>query len=148
MYEVWFQFYYIHKENMGNTHSKPNHTVSNLLQEIDLIATNMITSQSIQDLKKISNLGYCNNLIMITSERLKKQLNEHEVYYLEHRVRDGMESNELVQNRFTFIPKGWMESLDQTDENKDRICIGVAKFYVKLMHLFGAILTTVNPVYV
>jgi hypothetical protein len=135
---------------MGNTQSsKPKHTVSNLLQEIDLIATQYITSQSIQDLKQLSDMEYCNKLLMITSDRLKGHLNEHEVKYLEHRVKDGMESNEIVQNTFTFIPKGWMESIDvQNDGNKDRICIGVAKFYVKIMHLFGAILTTVNPVYV
>lgn len=136
-------------DNMGNTQSKPKHTVSNLLQEIDLIATQYMTSQSIQDLKQLSDIDYCNNLLMITSDRLKIHLNEHEVKYLEHRIKDGMESNEIVQNTFTFIPKGWMESKDvQDDENKHRICIGVAKFYVKIMHLFGAILTTVNPVYV
>ena len=108
---------------MGNTQSsKPKHTVSNLLQEIDLIATQYITSQSIQDLKQLSDMEYCNKLLMITSERLKGYLNEHEVKYLEHRVKDGMESNEIVQNTFTFIPKGWMESIDvQNDENKDRI---------------------------
>jgi hypothetical protein len=31
---------------------------------------------------------------------------------------------------------------------KKRVCIGIAKFYVKIAHVFAAIVMTINPVYV
>ena len=30
---------------------------------------------------------------------------------------------------------------------KKRVCIGIAKFYVKIAHVFAAIVMTINPVY-
>ena len=30
---------------------------------------------------------------------------------------------------------------------KKRVCIGVAKFYVKIAHIFSAIIMTINPIY-
>jgi hypothetical protein len=36
----------------------------------------------------------------------------------------------------------------QNSIKKKRICLSIAKFYVKIAHIFGAIVTTINPVYV
>ena len=33
-------------------------------------------------------------------------------------------------------------------ETKDRMCKGIAKFYVKIAHLYAAILKTINPLYI
>lgn len=30
---------------------------------------------------------------------------------------------------------------------KKRVCIGIAKFYVKIAHVFAAIVMTINPIY-
>jgi hypothetical protein len=51
-----------------------------------------------------------------------------------------------------FINKDNLESLDiSNDEQKSikkkRVCIGIAKFYVKIAHIFSAIVMTINPVY-
>ena len=45
-----------------------------------------------------------------------------------------------------------MESLDISNDaqkslKKKRVCIGIAKFYVKIAHVFAAIVMTINPVY-
>jgi hypothetical protein len=45
-----------------------------------------------------------------------------------------------------------LESLDISNDaqksiKKKRICIGIAKFYIKIAHIFAAIVMTVNPVY-
>ena len=52
-----------------------------------------------------------------------------------------------------FVNKDQLESLDiQNDVNKSikkkRVCIGIAKFYVKIAHIFAAIVKTINPVYI
>ena len=48
--------------------------------------------------------------------------------------------------------KDQLDSLDVSNDakkniKKKRVCIGIAKFYVKIAHIFAAIVTTINPVY-
>ena len=56
----------------------------------------------------------------------------------------------------TYIPeiqrvnrKSILQTLDvHNPTTKDRMCKGIAKFYIKIAHLYAAILKTINPVYV
>jgi hypothetical protein len=44
--------------------------------------------------------------------------------------------------------KNLFQKLDVKDKkNKDRMCKGIAKFYIKIAHIFSSILKTVNPVF-
>ena len=36
----------------------------------------------------------------------------------------------------------------QKSVRKKRVCIGIAKFYVKIAHLFAGIVMTINPTYI
>ena len=44
-----------------------------------------------------------------------------------------------------FLNKNNLNELDVEDpKKKERLCIGIAKFYVKIAHLYGAILKSLN----
>lgn len=75
-----------------------------------------------------------------------------EVTFLAQRIKDGAEINELKTDKLKFINKDNLESLDVSNDvqksiRKKRICIGIAKFYIKIAHLFAAIVMTINPIY-
>ena len=72
---------------MGNTTS---HTKSkNLLPTvIDYIASNYILSQNFKDMKNLSETKYCDNLVILTSDIIAQKLNEEEVKFLSHRIKN------------------------------------------------------------
>ena len=145
---------------MGNTNSNmPASKMSgdkkfnNFYEVIDYIATYYILTMDFQSLTKLSEKEYCDKLVILTSDIIKRYFNDLEVTYLAQRIKGGLEVNELTKSNVTFLNKDQLESLDvqndaQKSIKKKRICIGIAKFYVKIAHLFAAIVTTINPVYI
>jgi len=75
-----------------------------------------------------------------------------EITFLAQRIKNGVDVNDLKKENVTFIYKDNLENIDiSNDEQKSikkkRVCIGIAKFYVKIAHIFAAIVMTINPVY-
>ena len=135
---------------MGNSSSsdKPQED-DKLYKEINFIATNYITTQSFQDMKNLANMEYCNDLAVMTADIIAKNLNEQQVKYLAQRLKDGVEINEMTEGNIVYAKKSALPNLDVSNATtKRRICIGIAKFYVKAAHLFAAVVTTINPVYI
>jgi len=146
---------------MGNTTSKSNNTGQNtqgdknfkdLYDVMDYIATYYILTMDFQSLKKLTEKEYCNNLVILTSDIIKKYFNDLDITYLAQRIKNGAEVNELVKEHATFLTKTQFDSLDikndkQKSIKKKRVCIGIAKFYIKIAHIFAAIVTTINPIY-
>ena len=125
----------------------------NFYQIIDYIATYYILTIDFKSLSSLSNKEYCDKLVIITSDIIQKYFNDMEITYLAQRIKGGEEVNELSKEKVMFVNKDQLESLDiQNDVNKSikkkRVCIGIAKFYVKIAHIFAAIVKTINPVYV
>jgi hypothetical protein len=59
----------------------------------------------------------------------------------------------MTKEKVFFLTKDQIESLDVKNDKtksikKKRVCIGIAKFYVKIAHIFAAIVMTINPIYV
>ena len=141
---------------MGNSFStSPNKesTHENFYEIIDYIATYYILTMDFKSLSKLSEKEYCDNLVVLTSDIIKKYFTDLEVTYLAQRVKNGLEVNELSKENIIFLNKDQLENMDiqndaQKSIKKKRVCIGIAKFYVKIAHVFAAILTTINPVYV
>lgn len=137
---------------MGNTEStsKSNQEtrLKTLPQVIDYIAANYILTQNFHDMEKLSDVKYCNKLVILTSKVIADKLNDMEVRYLAQRLKDGVEINEMTKDNVIFLNRENLSSLDiQNNTTKRRMCIGIAKFYVKVAHLFAAIVGTINPVY-
>lgn len=136
---------------MGNnsSYNKNNNSESSLIKEIDFIIANYIATQNFQDMKNLSDIDYCNKLVIMTTDIIASKLSHIEVTYLAQKIQNGNENNELEKEKIIYIQKNELNNLDSKNETtKKRLCNGIAKFYVKVAHLFGAIMTTVNPVYI
>ena len=124
----------------------------NFYDVVDYIATYYILTMDFKSLSKLSEKAYCDKLVVLTSDIIERYFNETEVTFLAQRIKNGVEVNELNQQKVRYINKDNLESLDISNDaqksiKKKRVCIGIAKFYVKIAHIFAAIVTTINPVY-
>jgi len=142
---------------MGNTTSSNSNKsaekeFNNFYDIIDYIATYYILTMDFKSLSKLSEKAYCDKLVILTSDIIERYFNEMEITYLAQRIKDGAEVNNLSKEKVIFINKDNLEGLDISNDaqksiKKKRVCIGIAKFYVKIAHVFAAIVMTINPVY-
>jgi hypothetical protein len=142
---------------MGNISSNNSENTSqkkfdNFYDVIDYIATYYILTMDFKSLSKLSEKEYCDKLVVLTSDIIQKHFTDLEITYLAQRIKDGLQVNNLSKEKVSFINKDRLEGLDiSNDTNKSvkkkRVCIGIAKFYVKVAHIFAAIVMTINPVY-
>ena len=142
---------------MGNTTSSNSNNsekkdFDNFYDIIDYIASYYILTMDFKSLSKLSEKEYCDKLVILTSDIINRHFNDTEITYLAQRIKNGIEVNELSKEKVTYVNKDQLESLDvSNDKNKSikkrRVCIGIAKFYVKIAHIFAAIVMTINPVY-
>ena len=140
---------------MGNSTSsnkQAQNQFDNFYDIVDYIATYYILTMDFKSLSKLSEKAYCDKLVILTSDIFDRYFNDIDVTYLAQRIREGSEVNELKSEKIKFINKDSLESLDVSNDTqksikKKRVCIGIAKFYVKIAHIFSAIVMTINPVY-
>lgn len=142
---------------MGNFTSTQKNTSTNQSfhkfdDAIDYIASKYILTADFQSLRKLSEKEYCEKLVVLTSDIIDRYFNHQEVLYLEQRVKNGEEINDMTKKKVYFLNKDQFNDLDVSQDKqksikKKRVCIGIAKFYVKIAHIFSAILMTINPVY-
>jgi len=141
---------------MGNSTSstkKPESEFDNFYEIIDYIATYYILTMDFKSLSKLSEKAYCDKLVVLTSDIIDRYFNDMEVAFLAQRIKDGVEVNDLKTEKIRFINQDNLQSLDVSNDTqksirKKRICIGIAKYYVKIAHIFAAIVMTINPVYI
>ena len=70
---------------------------------IDLIATKYILTQNFQDLKNLTKKEYCDKLVILTSDIIKKFMNQKEIKYLAERTKRGNYVNEEVVKKLMFL---------------------------------------------
>ena len=147
---------------MGNTSSNTNNNInqSNNINKsnetsaevIDFIATYYILTMDFKSLRKLYDKEYCNKLAIITSDIIEKYFTDMEIGYLANRIQpnDKKPSNSREsKERLIFFNKDQLNKLDMIDQDrKQQICLEISKFYVKIAHIFAAIVTTINPIYV
>jgi hypothetical protein len=120
-----------------------------LKQIVDFVATNYILTQNFQDMRKLSDMKYCNKLVLLTSKVFENKLKDIDVEYLAQRTKDGQEINVMATDKVKVINKSDLPNLDvKVETDKRRLCIGIAKYYVKIAHIYAAIVTTIKPNYV
>ena len=134
---------------MGNEFSKQSDSKKpSLLSEINFIATNYILTQNFTDMENLADSKYCDKLVVLTSKIIASKLTNLEIKYLAQKMRYGKETNIPAKDTVILIDKSNLDDLDVTNKvKKRRICIGIAKFYVQIAHLFAAIVKTINPAY-
>jgi hypothetical protein len=142
---------------MGNTSSaninkNADKEFKNFYDVIDYIATYYILTMDFKSLSKLTEKAYCDKLVILTSDIIQRYFNDVEITYLAQRIKDGIDVNELKKDKVVFINKDNLEGLDISNDaqktiRKKRVCIGIAKFYIKIAHLFASIVMTINPIY-
>jgi hypothetical protein len=136
----------------SNKNNNSENKFDNFYDIIDYIATYYILTMDFKSLSKLSEKAYCDKLIVLTSDIIERYFNDIEITYLSQRIKDGIEVNDLKKEKVVFVNKDNFDSLDVSNDaqksiKKKRVCIGIAKFYVKIAHVFAAIVMTINPIY-
>jgi len=134
---------------MGAQQSIPDNTKQKSLSStIDYIAANYILTSNFQDLKKLTDQNYCKNLIVLTSDVIAQYLNTQEINFLKQRLEGSIETNTMEKEKVAYFNKNTLDKMDIKSElRKKRMCIGIAKYYIQIFHIFNAIAHTINPVY-
>ena len=139
--------------NQSSTANKPQNSddlkPKSISQILDYIATYYILTMDFKSLRKLYDKEYCDKLVILSSDIIQRYFTELEITYLAQRIKNGVEVNELDKDKVIFFDREDRGKLDiQNSIKKKRICLGIAKFYIKIAHIFAAIVTTINPVYV
>jgi hypothetical protein len=137
---------------MGNKssseHTATDHHPIMLPSVVDAIATKYILTQNFQDMLKIENREYCDKLIILTSKIFGTHLSNLELKYLSQRTEKGKIIDKMAKDNVVYMEKSKADHIDvQNDVQKRRMCVGIAKFYVRIAHIFAAITKTLNPTY-
>ena len=126
--------------NIQSISSSPNKLDTKPVSElVDYIATHYILTMDFQSLTKLFDKEYCDKLVIITSDVINKHFTNMEIVYLAERIKNG-DTNDisaLEKDNFLFFEKKKLDMLDIQDHiKKKHICLGIAKFYIKIAHLF------------
>lgn len=116
---------------------------------LDYIATYYILTMDFKSLRKLYEKEYCDKLVILTSDIIQRYFTDLEITYLAQRIKNGVEVNEETKDKVIFFDRDNLDKLDiKNSIKKKRICNSIAKFYIKIAHIFAAIVTTINPVYI
>jgi len=119
-----------------------------LSSTIDYIAANYILSSNFQDLKNLTNQEYCKNLVILTSDVISQYLTTTEIEFLKQRLEGNVETNTMTKSTVAYFNKNKIGKMDvKSDLKRKRMCIGIAKYYIQIFHIFNAIAHTINPRY-
>ena len=143
--------------------SKLDFNKNKLFEAVDSIASNFILTMDFKSLKQLSEKEYCEKLTVMTSDIFEKNMNGMEVKYLLQRTQGGIHENysenllnEMKQEKFYYFlnennkfekQNVTLNSDEIANDEKQRVCNGIAKFYIIIAHLFASIAKTINPMY-
>jgi len=113
-----------------------------LSDTLDFIASYYILTMDFKTLSQLHEKKYCDELVVLTSDIINKYFSDLEVERLLERVESGSSASE----KLIYFKKSDIDNLKIPD--KKAYCIDIAKFYIKIAHVFAAIVTTINPEYV
>ena len=138
---------------MGNTMSisnntKPKKNKRSLVNVINFIASDYILTQTLNDLRKLYDHKYCDNLVKLTSKILSDKLNDREIKYLSDKINGNKSSSELNKEKVLYIDnKHFNPSINLSSSEKKKLCIDISAFYIKVAHIFASIVGVINPKY-
>ena len=133
---------------MGNDISTEQNKsdTSNIHKIVNHIASDYIFTSNFKDMENLGDVKYCNNLVILTSRIIEENLNDLDIDYLSRKIKDDNAVDEMATEKVIFLKKDDIPKLDvKNDTQKRRLCVGIAKFYVKVAHIFASIVKTINP---
>jgi hypothetical protein len=121
---------------MGTKTSKIKNSNSDFTKYIDKIATDFILSRNFQDMINLQNFDFCNKLTIMSSNKINENLNFMETSILMDRT---------TSDNIIYSKKEDTQNFDiKNDKLKQKYCNEIAKFYIKISHLFSVIRIVTN----
>ena len=121
---------------------------------IDFIASHYILSMNSKSLRKMYEKEYCNKITILTSDIIQKHFTHFDIINMSKRIKNGEkgekgEKGKKRENNVVILDNSDVSELDMSSpEKKQQICNQIAKFYIKVAHIFSAIVMTINPEYI
>ena len=128
---------------MGNTNSSNDE--SKLLKVMKAI-TKLINNMSWKDMESLEDPEKCNKIIVLATDIFSKHLNDRQITYLTQRMHNNVVIDKKTSEKVSWLYKPGLTTLSPL--KKKRMCQGIAKFYVKIAHVYAAIIKTLNPHYI
>lgn len=143
---------------MGNSSSSTNEkSVTNtpLTTTIDEIAAEYAFSLNISTLSKLASpeyQDYCNRLTFVTRDLLENQVTSIQLKQITDRIQNGSSSVVFVTPENSKNIKSIMTTSGESGRESSGTqnapqCSSIARFYIKIAHLYAAIVRTLNPLY-
>lgn len=120
------------KDEKDKKDEKEEKEETEVIRKLNDIATHYILTMDFESLKNLHDQKYCDKLVVLTSNIMEQNVSDMEIKDIAFRIRDK--------------DKDMDKDTDQTPDKK-ALCLHISKFYVKVAHIFSAILLTLNPVY-
>lgn len=135
---------------MGNTQSSgkllSDTGKKELLEKIGDIAGNYASSLSFEELTNLFDDSYCSQIEILTKDVLDKNLNTVQIEYLAQHQQKGQNVDFTNVQDTTYVKHGTNLKKNQ-QTRKNRLCAGLAKYFVKIFKIYAAISKTLNPTY-
>ena len=129
--------------NISSKDKKPDPSLSNIVNKV---AAKYILTANFQDLQNLKDPNYCNKIAVLTSDIIQKNLTSKEIVYLKQKTQEGKVIDKMTKADVVYLDKNKLPGLDiQTNLQKKRVCFGIAKYYIKVAHLFSSIVGAVSP---
>jgi len=126
----------------GSSHSTNSSTNStDLLEKLDDIACHYIMTMDFQSLRNLYLPEYCEKITILTADIIDRYFTTLELDTFITRIEPDNNDKIMFSATNGTIPV-------PNIEKKRVICRKIATFYIKIAHVFAAIVTTINPEYV
>lgn len=136
---------YSNIQSGGSEDGETEEKLITLGDTLDFIASYYILTMDFKSLSQLHEKKYCDELVVLTSDIINKYFSDLEVKKLAQRIESGVDSSE----KLVFFKKSDIDNMNIPEsEIKMGYCNDIAKFYIKIAHIFAAIVTTINPEYV
>jgi hypothetical protein len=129
------------------------------ITKLNEIASTYILGQNFQDMIRLTNPSYCDDLVVMTSEILNQSYDDSQInyaYQVIYKKGQGANSSGSASSASSASSGSDASGVGndplhadalKSKEVKTKMCVNIAKYYVKIAHLFAAIMTTLNPVF-
>ena len=87
----------------SNSNKSAEKEFGNFYDIIDYIATYYILTMDFKSLSKLCEKEYCDKLVVLTSDIIKRYFNDMEITYLAQRIKDGREVNNLSKENVIYV---------------------------------------------
>ena len=120
-----------------------------LENRINQYAADLILRTNFKDMQSLMRKEECDKLVILTSKVIDQHFHKADINVLKQKVSGNDGDNGLFSEPVEYIKESKLHSeTDKMQNEKSKLCQGLARYYVKIAHLFAAITQTVSPTYV